>query len=206
MDLALERQATAQRGKRIEYLTIAWNIFEGLASLVAGIASGSVSLIGFGIDSAIEVASALALAWRMSVDADVRSRERNEQIALRLVGLCFLGLAGYIAFESISSLLHRKGPERSIPGIVLMCAALLVMPLLSRAKKQIGRKLGSRAMEADAKQADFCAYLAAIALGGLFLQAIFSWWWADAAAALLMTPLIAREGTEAWRGKVCACH
>lgn len=206
MDLALERQAIAQRGKRIEYVTIAWNTFEGLAAVTAGILSGSVSLVGFGVDSVIEVASALALLWLMSTDGDVRLRERNEQVTLRIVGLCFFGLAAYIAVESIANLLHRQGPNRSMIGILLTCAALVVMPLLSRAKRRIGRELGSRAMQADAKQADFCAYLSAIALAGLLLNLALSWWWADATAALVMVPLIAREGIEAFKGETCDCR
>lgn len=206
MDLALERQAIAQRGKRIEYVTIAWNTFEGLAAVTAGILSGSVALVGFGVDSVIEFASALALLWLMSTDADARLRERNEHVALRIVGLCFFGLAAYVAFESITNLLHRQHPDRSIIGILLTCAALVVMPLLSRAKRRLGRELGSRAMQADAKQADFCAYLSAIALAGLLLNLALSWWWADATAALLMVPLIAREGIEAFKGEACGCH
>ncbi len=205
MDAILERQAIAQRGKHLEYLTIGWNTFEGLAAIAAGISAGSISLVGFGIDSIIEVASALALIWRMSLDPDVHARERSEKITLRIVGLCFLGLAAYIVCESVFYLIRSQGPDRSIVGIALTCAALVVMPMLSHAKKRIGKELGSRAMEADAKQADFCAYLSAITLVGLLLNAAFSWWWADAIAALIMAPLIAREGIQALKGEACAC-
>jgi len=193
----------AQRGKRLEYLTIGWNGLEGLAALATGIIAGSVSLVGFGVDSFIEVTSAVAVLWRLSAIADEESRERNERLTLKIVGICFLGLSAYIAYASISNLLRRHAPEHSIAGIVVACAALVAMPLLARAKKQIGEQLGSGAMLADARQADFCTYLSAILLAGLILNAAFGWWWADPIAALAMTPIIAKEGLNAWQGKAC---
>ena len=135
METALERHAVAQRGKRLEYFTIAWNSLEGLVAVIAGILAGSISLIGFGIDSFIEVTSGTVLLWRMAVDADVRRRKRNKQLSLRIVGVCFLALTAYVGYESISDLVSRKAPEHSIPGIVLACVSLVVMPILSRAKK-----------------------------------------------------------------------
>jgi len=130
-------------------------------------------------------------------------RERNERLALRIVGLCFVALAAYIGYESIVDLIRRRAPEHSIPGIVLACVSLLVMPLLSRAKRRVGTALGSAAMHADAKQTDFCVYLSAILLGGLLLNALFDLWWADPVAALIMVPIIAKEGSEGIRGEVC---
>ena len=130
-------------------------------------------------------------------------RERNERLALRIVGLCFVALAAYIGYESIVDLIRRRAPEHSIPGIVLACVSLLVMPLLSRAKRRVGTALGSAAMHADAKQTDFCVYLSAILLGGLLLNALFDLWWADPVAALIMVPIIAKEGFEGIRGEVC---
>ena len=162
METALTREAAARRGKHVEYFTIAWNSVEGLVAVAAGALAGSISLIGFGIDSFIEVISGSVLLWRMSVDADIHRRERNEKLSLRIVGVCFLGLAVYVGYESLSDLLMRKAPEHSIPGIVLACVSLVVMPLLSRAKKKVGDELGSVAMHADAKQTDFCVYLSAI--------------------------------------------
>jgi divalent metal cation (Fe/Co/Zn/Cd) transporter len=199
----IDRVATARRGRRLEYFTIAWNSLEGAVAVIAGIVAGSISLVGFGIDSFIEVTSGAALLWRMSVDADVHRRERNERLALRIVGLCFVGLAGYIGYESIADLIRRQAPKHSIPGIVLACVSLLVMPLLARAKRKVGAALGSAAMHADAKQADFCVYLSAILLGGLLLNALFGLWWADSVAALIMVPIIAKEGIEGIRGNVC---
>jgi len=203
VETVLNRPAVARRGKRLEYFTIAWNTLEGLVAVVAGALAGSISLFAFGIDSFIEVTSGTVLLWRMSVDADLRERARNEQLSLRIVGGCFLGLAAYVAYESISDLIGRKAPEHSIPGIILACVSLTVMPLLSRAKKQVANDLGSSAMHADAKQTDFCVYLSAILLLGLVLNAALGWWWADPAAALIMVPLIAKEGAEAIRGKTC---
>jgi divalent metal cation (Fe/Co/Zn/Cd) transporter len=129
----------------------------------------------------------------MSVDADVKQRHRNEKRALKIVGLCFLGLAVYIAYDSASDLLRHRAPEHSIAGIILACASLLVMPLLSHAKRNVGVHLGSAAMHADARQTDFCSYLSAILLGALALNTLFGLWWTDPVAALIMVPFIARK-------------
>ena len=201
--IVTDRMATARRGGRLEYFTIAWNCLEGLVAVVAGLIAGSISLIGFGIDSFIEVTSGAALLWRMSVDADMGRREQNERFALRIVGLCFVALAVYIAYESVGGLIRRQTSDHSVPGIILACVSLLVMPLLSRAKRRVANILGSAAMHADASQTDFCAYLSAILLGGLLLNALFGLWWADAVAGLTMVPIIAKEGIEALRGKAC---
>jgi len=199
----LERTAVVRHGRRLEYFTIAWNSLEGLVAVVAGAIAGSISLVGFGIDSLMEVTSGSVLLWRMSVDADVLRRERNERRALRVVGICFLFLAAYIAYESAVDLWSKRAPEHSIAGIVLACVSLVVMPLLWRAKRKVGRALGSTAMHADAKQAEFCAYLSAILLAGLLLNAVFGVWWADPVAALIMVPIIAKEGIEGVQGKAC---
>ena len=174
--------------------------------MATGAIAGSISLVGFGIDSFIEVTSGGALLWRMSVDADSASRERNERLSLRIVGVCFLALAAYVTFEAASDLLNRKPPEHSIPGIVLASVSLIVMPLLSRAKKRVGTELGSRAMHADAKQTDFCFYLSAILLVGLVVNATLGWWWADPISALVMVPIILREGAQSIRGESCGCE
>jgi divalent metal cation (Fe/Co/Zn/Cd) transporter len=199
----LERTAVVRHGRRLEYFTIAWNALEGLVAVVAGTIASSISLVGFGIDSFIEVTSGSVLLWRMSVDAEVQRRELNEKRALRIVGVCFLLLAAYIAYESVLDLRFRRAPEHSIPGIVLACVSLVVMPLLSRAKRKVGHALGSAAMHADAKQTEFCTYLSAILLTGLLLNASFGLWWADSVAALIMVPIIAKEGIEGVQGKGC---
>lgn len=193
----------AQRGKRLEYFTIGWNSLEGLGALTTGIISGSISLVGFGVDSFIEVTSAVALLWRLSLIKDEESREKNERFTLKIVGACFLALAVYVAFVAVTNLLQKHSPAHSVAGIVVACAALAAMPLLSRYKKQVGHQLGSGAMVADARQADFCAYLSAILLVGLILNATVGWWWTDPVAALVMTPIIAKEGIDALQGKAC---
>ena len=199
----IDRPAIARRGRRLEYFTIIWNTLEGLVAVIAGAIAGSISLVGFGIDSFIEVTSGGTLLWRMAVDRDLRNRERNELRALKIVGLCFIGLAVYVAYESIVDLLQRRAAEHSIPGIILACVSLVVMPLLARAKRKVGRELGSAAMHADAKQTQFCTYLSAILLGGLGMNALFGLWWADPLAALVMVPIIANEGIQGLRGKGC---
>jgi len=201
--VVLERRAIVQRGRRLEYFTIAWNTLEGLVAIAAGVIAGSISLVGFGIDSFIEVTSGAALLWRMSADADVHRRERIERITLRIVGACFLALAVYVGYEAASDLLRKKAPEHSLPGVILACVSLVVMPLLSRAKRGVASNLKSAAMRADAKQTQFCTYLSAILLGGLFLNAAFDLWWADPLAGLVMVPIIAKEGVEGLRGDTC---
>ena len=206
-ELAIDRPKIARRGKRLEYFTIGWNTLEGVVAVVAGAFAESISLVGFGIDSFIEVVSGVALLWRMSVDADVHGRETNERLTMRIVGYCFLALAVYIGYESIIGLIRRRVPESSLSGIILAVVALVVMPLLSRAKRRVGIQLGSAAMKADAKQATFCTYLSAILLAGLLLNTTFGIWWADPVAALIMVPIIANEGYEGLQGKACdSCH
>jgi divalent metal cation (Fe/Co/Zn/Cd) transporter len=199
----LERAAIARHGRRLEYFTITWNLLEGLVAVVAGAIAGSISLVGFGVDSFIEVTSGAALLLRMSVDAEEHRRERIERVTLRMVGACFLSLAAYVGYEAASNLVERKAPEHSLPGIILACVSLVVMPLLSRAKRRVGAHLKSAAMNADAKQTEFCTYLSAILLGGLILNMVSDLWWADPVAALIMVPIIAKEGVDGLRAKAC---
>ena len=200
----LDRRVLIQRGRHLEYFTVAWNLVEGALGVVLGAIAGSISLIGFGLDSFIEVVSGTALLWRMAVDADAQRRELNDTRALRIVGLCFLLLAAYLSYQSAGELLVKRAPERSIPGIVLACASVVIMPILSKAKRKVGRELGSIAMDAEAQQTDFCAYLSLILLVALLMNALFGLWWADSVGTLLMVPIIAKEGLEALRGKRCA--
>ena len=197
------REDYLRQGRRLEYFTVAYNSLEGVCSIVAGLIAGSVALVGFGMDSIIEVASGAALIWRLQQDFDVRRREQVERTALRVVGLCFVALAAYVLYESISTLVRRASPERSVVGIVVAGASVVVMPLLARAKRRVAVQLGSHAMQADSKQADFCGFLSAILLCGLLTNALFGWWWMDPAAALVMVPIIAKEGFDGLRGRNC---
>jgi divalent metal cation (Fe/Co/Zn/Cd) transporter len=206
----VERSRLVQRGRRLEYFTIAYNSLEGLIAVVAGLIAGSIALVGFGFDSIIEVTSGAALLWRLHSDADESGRERLEAITLRIVGVCFLLLAVYVAYNSIMSLVRREAPQESIPGIALAVASIIIMPLLVRAKRQVARRINSGALMADSKQTELCTYLSATLLAGLLLNALVGWWWADPVAALVMVPIIVKEGIEAFRGETCcdegACH
>ena len=203
VELALDRRVFVQRGKRLEYFTIAWNRLEGIVAVVAGILAGGISLVGFGVDSFIEVTSGAALLWRMSVDAEEHRRERIERTTLRIVGACFLSLAAYVGYQAAINLIGKKAPEHSLPGIILACVSLVVMPLLSRAKRRVGAHLKTAAMNGDAKQTEFCTYLSAILLCGLVLNMVNDLWWADPMAALVMVPIIAKEGVDGIRGNTC---
>ena len=182
-----------RRGRKLEYFTIEYNSLEGMIAVFAGFFAGSIALIGFGFDSAIEVTSGGMLLWRLYADVNESLRERAERLSLRIVAICFLGLALYIGYDSIALLVRQRAPERSIPGIVLALASLIVMPLLAHAKRKVARDMGSAAMKADATQTELCTWLSAILLAGLILNALFGWWWADPVAGLVMVPIIARE-------------
>ena len=200
------RPQFVKRGQRLEYFTIGWNSLEGLIAIVAGLIAGSIALVGFGFDSIIEVTSGAVLLWRLRADADEEQRERVEMISLRILGICFLALALYVGYDAIKSLIKRELPDESIPGIILALVSLVVMPLLVRAKRRVARQINSGALVADAKQTELCTYLSAILLGGLLLNALTGWWWADPVAALIMVPIIAKEGVEALRGETCCDH
>ena len=204
------RADLVKRGRYLEYFTIGYNSLEGLIAVAAGLAAASIALVGFGFDSLIEVTSGVALLWRLHADVDENRRERVEAISLRIVGVCFLVLAIYVSYDSVKSLIRREAPEDSIVGIVLAAVSLIIMPLLVRAKRKVAGGINSGALMADSKQTELCTYLSAILLGGLLLNALFGWWWADPVAALIMVPLIGKEGVEALRGETCcdegACH
>ena len=205
----VNRSQLVRRGRYLEYFTIGYNSLEGLIAVGAGLMAGSIALIGFGFDSLIEVTSGAVLLWRLYADVDEARRERVEAISLRLVGICFIVLALYVIHDSVESLLRRQTPDESLIGIVLAAVSLIVMPLLVRAKRRVARGINSGALMADSKQTELCTYLSAILLGGLLLNALFGWWWADPVAALIMVPIIAKEGIEALRGETCcddACH
>jgi divalent metal cation (Fe/Co/Zn/Cd) transporter len=189
--------AIVGRGRRLEYLTIGWNSLEAIIAIGAGLVAGSIALVGFGIDSVIEVSSGAVLLWRLI------SGEHREQLALKLVGGSFLALAAYVATDAVMTLWSGEAPEKSYVGISIAILSLIVMPLLASAKRKVASSIQSQAMHADSRQTDICAYLSAILVAGLGLNALFGWWWADPLAALAMVPIIAKEGIEALRGDTC---
>lgn len=203
-----DRSTLVKKGRRLETFTIIWNSLEGLIAIASGIIAGSIALVGFGFDSGIEVLSGLVMWVRLSLDANEARREKLENISLRLVGLSFLILAAYVGFDSISMLLNHETPRKSVIGIALAVFSLVVMPWLANQKRKVATAINSRSLAADAKQTDFCVYLSAILLVGLLLNALCGWWWADPLSALVMVPIIAKEGWEGIRGESCCntCH
>lgn len=203
-DCCPSREASALEGRRLEYFTLGWNSVEAVVAITAAIIAGSTALLGFGVDSVIESISSVVLLWRL---LDHAHDERREQIALKLVGFSFFLLGGYVAIDAVTTLVNREPPDASNVGIILAIVSLIIMPILARAKRRVAAKLNSRALHADSKQTSLCAYLSAILLGGLALNALVGWWWADPVAALVMVPIIVSEGREAFRGEVCGdCH
>jgi divalent metal cation (Fe/Co/Zn/Cd) transporter len=203
------RADLVRRGRYLEYFTIVYNSLEGLIAVAAGLLAGSIALVGFGFDSLIEVTSGAVLLWRLHADLDEERREQVEAISLKIVGACFVLLAIYVSYDSVKSLIRREAPQESIVGIILAAASLIVMPLLVRAKRKVARGIKSAALMADSKQTELCTYLSAILLAGLLLNALLGWWWADPVAALVMVPIIVKEGIEGLRGETCCddeCH
>jgi divalent metal cation (Fe/Co/Zn/Cd) transporter len=201
-----ERAADIRRGMNLEYVTVVWNLLEAAVALILGAVAGSIALLGFGLDSLIEVSSGGILLWRLGADHDEKRREQIERRAVTLVGVSLVLLAVYVAAESSFNLVRREVPERSLLGVGLAIASLIAMPLLARAKRRVASSLGSSALQADSRQTDICACLSAVLLLGLLLNAVVGWWWADPLAGLVMVPLIAYEGAQALRGKTRCQH
>jgi cation diffusion facilitator family transporter len=193
------RERLQRRGVRLEWFTVAWNVAEALVAVAAGVAAGSIALIGFGVDSGIEVVAASALLWRFSharADASEEEHGRAERRALYVVSATFFALAAYIAFEAIQGLVSSDEPETSTVGLVLAVVSLAIMPTLAYAKQRTGRALASRALQADAVETWVCAYLSLALLVGVGLHLAFGWWWADPVGALAMLPVIVWQGWE----------
>jgi divalent metal cation (Fe/Co/Zn/Cd) transporter len=200
------RNQHLQRGMLLECLTVAWNVIEGIVAVASGAISGSIALVGFGIDSFIETSSGGILLWRLHAEHRGHDAERVEHKALKLVGVSFMLLAAYVTFDSAKSLIQREAPERSVTGIVIAALSLIVMPWLAAHKRRTAGNLGSAAPKADSRQTSLCAYLSVILLAGLLLNALVGWWWADPVAGFCMVPIIV-EGREALRGATCSdCH
>lgn len=195
------RATLVRRGQWLSRITLIYNAGEGLAAIFTGVLAGSIALVGFGMDSVIEVVSSVAALWRLAADVDTNRRERAERLSLRVIGGCFVALSLYIVVDAGHALWSHEAPAKTIPGIIVASLSVVVMPLLARGKRRVAAGLKSRALRADATQSDLCMYLSAIVLGGLLMNAFFGWWWADPVAALAMTPIIAKEGIEGLRGE-----
>jgi divalent metal cation (Fe/Co/Zn/Cd) transporter len=203
---AIERPVLVTRALRLEYLTVAWNVVEGGIAVAAAIAAGSVALLGFGIDSFVESASGAVMIWRLlaeRVQQDPALVEQLDRRAHRLVAFSLFALAAWIVFDAGSALVTREVPRPSGVGIALTMISIVVMLWLGRAKRRAAAALESRALAADAFQTTACWWLSVAALGGLGLNALLGWWWADPVAALVMAALIVHEGREAWVGEDC---
>ncbi|WP_061297142.1 cation transporter [Herbidospora cretacea] len=199
----MTRRATLQRRIRLLVTaTIAYNVVEAVVAIGAGTVASSAALIGFGLDSVVEVASATAVAWQFSV-AD---HERRERRALRVIAVSFFALAAYVAFDAVRALLGEGEAAHSTVGLILAGVSLVVMPALSYTQRRAAREIGSASALADSKQTLLCTYLSAVLLAGLALNSLFGWTWADPIAALVIAAVAVREGREAWRGDTCcAC-
>ena len=194
----LDRDGLLRRAQRLGIFTVAWNIVEGAVAIVAAWFAGSRALAGFGLDSAVESVSATVLLWRLGAERrDPERVERVERVAVRAIGVSFVLLAGYIAYEAVRSLALHDRPQASLVGIALTLVSLAVMPLLARRKRRVAVALDSCAAQADSAQTRACAYLSAVVVTGLVLNAAFGWWWADPAAALGVVVFLVLEGREA---------
>ena len=205
-NVAVDRPGLLVRGLRLEYLTVGWNVVEGLVAVTAALAAGSVALLGFGIDSFVESGSGLIIVWRLLAEqrhADHERTEAVEQRAQRLVAASLVGLAAYIAFDAVSTLLAGERPAPSPVGVALAAVSLGVMWWLARAKRRTAIALGSRAMVADAFQTTACWWLSLAVLIGVGLNTAFGLWWADPVAALVIPVFLMREARDAWAGEDC---
>ena len=194
------RRVLQRRIRWIVAATIGWNVVEAIVALAAGTVASSTALVGFGLDSLVEVLSAAAVAWQFA-GPDPEARER---VALRVVALSFFGLAAFVAVDSARALLGFTEAQHSPVGIVLAALSLLVMPAFSLVERRTGQELGSASAVADSKQTLICSYLSAAVLVGLLLNSTLGWTWADPVAGLVIAAVAVREGLEAWRGEACA--
>lgn len=195
----VDRAALGRRAQLLAAASVGYNVVEGVVAIAAGIAAGSVALVGFGLDSAVEVSSGLIILWQFSH----RMPESRERQALRLLAWSFFALAAYVGFESVRALVTGVEADRSRVGIGLAMASLVIMPFISYTQRRTGRALGSNAVYADGTQTLLCTYLSAVLLAGLVLNATLGWSWADPVAGLVIAAVAIREGLEAWRGEGC---
>ncbi|MFJ3673328.1 cation transporter [Streptomyces sp. NPDC090106] len=196
------REVLTRRIRLLVAATITYNVIEAVVALTVGTLASSTALVGFGLDSVIEVSSAAAVAWQFSA-REHAVRDAREQTTLRIISLSFFTLAAYVSVDAVRALAGSAEADRSIPGIVLAALSLAVMPFLSAAQRRAGRELGSASAVADSKQTLLCTYLSAVLLAGLILNAVLGWSWADPIAALVIAAIAVKEGRDAWQGKGC---
>ena len=196
-----DRRRLGRRAQLLAAASVSYNLIEAVIAIAAGVVAGSVALIGFGLDSVVEMSSGLIILWQFRHPVP----ESRERLALRLIAVSFFALAAYVTFESARSLLGGGDPEPSPVGIGLAAASLLIMPMLSWAQRRTGRALGSGSVVADSTQTLLCTYLSAVLLAGLLLNALLGWGWADPIAGLVIAAVAVKEGMKAWRGDKCGC-
>jgi divalent metal cation (Fe/Co/Zn/Cd) transporter len=194
----MSRPAAVRRVTLLNNLTIAWNVIEGVVAILAGLAAASISLLGYGLDSAVEVSTSIVLAWRLRQEQRGGCMTAYDRRATRLIAVCFAVLAAWVGFEAVRQLAAQEAPDASVPGMVIAGLSLLIMPALARAKKRLGPVLGSQAVVSEARQTELCAYMSGVVLLGLAANAALGWWWADPVAALAIAAVAAYEARRSW--------
>lgn len=201
VDVRGARAAAVRRARWLNAFTIGWNGIEGVVAVIAGVAAGSVSLVGFGFDSGIEVSAALIFTWRLRQERNEGCTQESDRLATRAIAVSFAVLALYVSIDATTDLAERHEPDASVVGIILAALSLAVMPALARAKRRLAPALGSTAAVADAKQTDLCAILSGVVLVGLAANALLGWWWADPVAGLGIAAIAALEAVRTWRAE-----
>lgn len=202
VEVVSRQDMLARRVRLLVLAAISYNVIEAVVAVSAGVAASSTALLGFGLDSVIEVSSAAAVAWQFSARGHA-GRQAREYVALRITSLSFFALAAFVAADSLRGLLSTDRPAHSLTGLILAASSLVIMPLLSAAQRGAGRQLGSASAVADSKQTLLCTYLSGVLLVGLLANLTFGWWWADPVAGLVIAVIAVAEGRAAWRGDGC---
>jgi divalent metal cation (Fe/Co/Zn/Cd) transporter len=197
----LSRPQAVRRARNLNRLTIGYNAVEMVVALAAGIVAGSISLIGFGLDSGVEISTSLVLAWRLAQERRDGCRQEDDRRATRLIALCFAALAVWVGYEAVGQLVAQEAPDASPVGMVIAALSLVLMPILARAKRRLGVPLGSQAVVSEARQTELCAWLSGVVLLGLAANAWLGWWWADPVAALGVAIIAGVEGWRSWRAE-----
>lgn len=198
---AADRSAAVHRAKLLNRLTLGWNVTEAAVAIGFGVAAGSVGLVAFGLDSTVEVSASVIFAWRLLQEKRDGCSQESDRRAQRAIAVSFAALAAYVSYAGVTNLVRYQRPEATVVGIVVAALSLMVMPFLARAKKRLAPVLGSRAQESEANQTSLCALMSAVLLGGLVLNALLGWWWADPFAGLGIAALAAAAAVKTWRAE-----